>query len=131
MTREAVVSTRPQKNLKSFLNQRLRWVSKSTGYRDPAVLLTGALTYLVHLGILAGLITGIFSPVMLKWALLCWIMKMAADLLPVAIMSGFFRRRKVLWLFLPAQAFQLVYVAITGILGLILPYTWKGRWIKA
>jgi poly-beta-1,6-N-acetyl-D-glucosamine synthase len=131
LDREAVVITTPQDGLLSFLQQRLRWVSKSKGYRDPAVLLTGGLTYLVHLALLAGLIAGSVSDLVLKVALLCWILKMTADLLPVAIMSGFFQKKKLLWLFLPAQVFQMVYVVFTGILGLVLPYRWKGRLIRA
>ena len=56
---------------------------------------------------------------------------MAADLLVVLPMASFFKKKKLVAFFIPAQVFQVFYVTITGLLGLIVPYRWKGRVIRA
>jgi cellulose synthase/poly-beta-1,6-N-acetylglucosamine synthase-like glycosyltransferase len=128
---EAVVMTRAEPSLAGFIHQRMRWVSKSKGYRDPAVIMAGALTYLLHAAILAGMLAGLFSRPMLIAAFVCWAGKMIAEFPMVAQMAFFFGRGKDLWLYIPAQMFQLVYVPVAGLSGLILPYRWKGRVIRA
>ena len=62
--REAIVSTRAMGTLRDFLQQRIRWVSKSRGYSDPVVIGVGLVTYLVNLALVAGLAIGIFHPVL-------------------------------------------------------------------
>ena len=123
----AVVSTRPEGTLKGFLNQRIRWVSKSRGYNDPVVIGVGMVTWFVHVFLLSGLAAGMLFPRILWLSLGLWIVKMMAEFPMVWIMNRFFGKRKLLRYYLAAQAFQLVYVALAGMLGLFLPYRWKGR----
>ena len=123
----AVVSTGPEGTLKGFLNQRIRWVSKSRGYSDPVVIGVGMVTWFVHLFLLAGLAAGMLFPSMLWLSLGLWVVKMMAEFPMVWIMNRFFGKRKLLRYYLAAQAFQLVYVVFAGLLGLFLPYRWKGR----
>jgi hypothetical protein len=73
----------------------------------------------------------LFSRPMLIAAFVCWAGKMIAEFPMVAQMAFFFGRGKDLWLYIPAQMFQLVYVPVAGLSGLILPYRWKGRVIRA
>ncbi len=128
---EAVVSTPAENTFAGFLNQRFRWVSKSRGYRDPVVILVGAITWIFQAALLVALVAGMFGHPIGKIALLCVGIKLVADLPLVAGMAIFFRTVADLWLYLPAQLFQVVYVPLTGLLGLILPYRWKGRLIRA
>jgi hypothetical protein len=58
-------------------------------------------------------------------------LKLAADLLVVWPMAVFFNRRGLITMFLPAQVFQVFYVTFTGLAGLIIPYRWKGRLVRA
>jgi cellulose synthase/poly-beta-1,6-N-acetylglucosamine synthase-like glycosyltransferase len=129
--REAIVTTEAMGTLDEFLQQRIRWVSKSRGYSDPFVIAAGIVTYLLNLLLLTGLVMGIFNPVLLYITGLCFGVKLMADMLVVWPMASFFRRKSLLAVFLPAQVFQVFYVAVTGLVGLILPYRWKGRLIRA
>jgi hypothetical protein len=114
-----------------FLNQRMRWVSKSRGYRDPVVLIAGGLTYLLQTALFAAILGGLFYPPLLLPALTCWGLKVMAEFPMVAGMALFFGRGNELWMYIPAQLFQLLYVPFTGLFGLLLPYRWKGRVIRA
>jgi hypothetical protein len=45
----------------------------------------------------------------------------------VWIMTRFSGKRNLAGYYFIAQAFQLGYVPVVGLLGLFLPYRWKGR----
>jgi cellulose synthase/poly-beta-1,6-N-acetylglucosamine synthase-like glycosyltransferase len=128
---DSIVLTEASPTLKEFLRQRIRWVSKSRGYSDPVVIASGIVTYLLNALLLAGLIAGCFNASLLYITLFCFGLKAAGDLLVVWPMSAFFRQRWLILMFLPAQVFQVVYVTFTGLAGLIVPYRWKGRLIRA
>jgi cellulose synthase/poly-beta-1,6-N-acetylglucosamine synthase-like glycosyltransferase len=129
--REAIVATPAEATLLGFLNQRMRWVSKSKGYRDPAVILAGGITWLLQAALLAGLFAAIFHSALLPVTALCLCAKILTDFPLVLRMAVFFGVEKELWLFIPAQLFQLIYVPLAGLFGLVLPYRWKGRLISA
>jgi cellulose synthase/poly-beta-1,6-N-acetylglucosamine synthase-like glycosyltransferase len=121
------VSTEPEATLLGFLNQRLRWVSKSRGYRDPAVIIVGIITYLSNVLLLAGMLLGIFFPALFLLAVFLWLLKILLEYPMVLLMTRFFVKKKLKRHYFTAQAFQLVYVPLAGMLGLVLPFRWKGR----
>ncbi len=123
----AIVRTEPEATLRGFLNQRIRWVSKSRGYNDPVVIGVGVATWSVHCLLLTGILLGLVFPRILGLSLILWLVKMVADLPVVGLMSRFFGEKRLLLYYFPAQVFQLFYVATVGLAGLLLPYRWKGR----
>jgi poly-beta-1,6-N-acetyl-D-glucosamine synthase len=123
----SVVGTEPEATLNGFINQRIRWVSKSRGYRDPAVIFAGAITFLAHFMLLGGMLSGLFIPEVLIVSVLLWVAKISIEYPMVFIMSRFFGKRILVGYYVAAQAFQLIYVPTAGLLGLFLPYRWKGR----
>lgn len=124
---EAVVSTEPERSLVGFFNQRLRWVSKSRGYHEPAVIALALITYAVHFFLLLGIVTGIFFPALLALSLSLWLIKILIDYPLVWRMTRFFGRKDLLGYYFIAQFFQLFYVVGVGLLGNILDFRWKGR----
>ncbi len=123
----AMVSTKPSKNLKEFFHQRLRWVSKSRGYKDPPVIVSSLIVYFTNLAILTTLIYGFFSPNGLILALALYLIKMVIDFPVMAGIAGFFRSRKLLWLFPLLELLNILYTVLIGILGNLKSYEWKGR----
>ncbi|HPS61762.1 MAG TPA: glycosyltransferase [Bacteroidales bacterium] len=123
----ATVTTAPAARWPDFFHQRIRWVSKSRRYRDGTVIVTGLVTWLAHLALLAGMISGFGSPGgwIVSWLL--FMVKMAADRAVVIPMAHFFGKPLPAGDFLMAQLFQVVYVSLAGVLGPFLPYRWKGR----
>lgn len=121
------VGTVPEATLAGFLNQRIRWVSKSRGYKDPVVIMVGLVTWLTHLLLLSGILMGIFNPGLLLISVSLWVAKMLIDYPIVWMMKRYFRKNGLNGYYFIAQVFQLVYVPLAGLLGLFLPYRWKGR----
>jgi cellulose synthase/poly-beta-1,6-N-acetylglucosamine synthase-like glycosyltransferase len=124
---EAIVTTAPQPGLSAFFNQRMRWVSKSRGYRDPAVILTGLITGLLHVMLLAGWFAALAWPGILPVVAAGWLIKCLAEYPLTARMAYFTGKEKLLRFYLPAQIFQTVYVPLAGLAGLLFPFRWKGR----
>ncbi|MEI7500594.1 MAG: glycosyltransferase [Bacteroidota bacterium] len=123
----AVVSTEPEQTLIGFIHQRMRWVSKIPGYRDRAMILTGLVTYLLHSLLMTGIFLGFFFPRLFFLSLLMWLVKILLEHTMVKIMMLFFGKQELHGYYFIAQTFQLVYVPLIGILGLIMPHRWKGR----
>ena len=121
------VSTRPEPSLAGFLNQRIRWVSKSRGYRDRAVISVGAVTWSTHFLLLAGMLSGFFFPGFFFFSLFLWLVKIVVEFPMVWLMIRYFGKKELTGYYFIAQVFQLLYVPLAGILGLFLPYRWKGR----
>lgn len=129
-TRQAVVTTAPQPDWGSLLQQRIRWASKSGKYNDPKLTLILLLVYLFNLLFLVLFIAGLSDInylILLAGIFLIKTVVEAFYLFPVAI---FFRKTEQLLLFPLLQPFHILYVITAGFLGFIGVYKWKGRRVK-
>jgi cellulose synthase/poly-beta-1,6-N-acetylglucosamine synthase-like glycosyltransferase len=138
--RNVIVETNPVKSLRSFFSQRIRWASKTAGYKDWKIQWVLGLVYFFNLCLL-----------LISWRALTgcecrldmwggisvtelWIMLLSAktivELFFLWPVSGFFGQRKLLLFFLIAQIPHILYVVISGFLGLFGSYEWKGRRVK-
>lgn len=126
----AVVYTNAQKNIKNFLSQRMRWVSKSRGYRSFPVVSTSVIIYLSNFLILSGGILSFFSNKIFTVFIILSIAKCIVDLPILISITGFAKRRNLLMYYLPLQIFYVIYVSLIGIAGNFAAYTWKGRKIS-
>ena len=122
---DAIVRTNPAKNLKEFLNQRKRWVSKSSGYTDFWMIFTSLGVYLFNLITLISFILSIFLTGWIEFALILFGIKFIVDL-PILIgISKFSMQSKYLWFYTIFQVLYIPYVVIIGILGIFFTYKWK------
>ncbi|MBE8713533.1 glycosyltransferase family 2 protein [Sphingobacterium hungaricum] len=127
-SKEAVVYTDAKPNLKSFINQRKRWASKSTKYKDKKVVALGICIWGFNLALLIGLVLffsllpGIYWPI-----IFAIVLKIAVEFLFIKPLCNFANRKELL-LYLPAlsiaHSFYLVYIGIAGNIG---KYDWKDR----
>jgi len=123
----AIATTCPSHSWYEFYQQRLRWVSKSRGYRDPMVIVAGLLTYWQFVLIFAGLAGGFFNPVLLLCAGLTWFLKIVSEYPLVRMLTDFYGKKKILKYYFLAQVFQFFYVVVTGLAGQFVTFSWKGR----
>ena len=125
-----IVKTQPAETLKEFLNQRIRWASKADSYTDKKITMVLLLVYLLNAWIF---ILGIFSFFYLSTFYLFLILigtKIIAELFFLHPVAKFFGKEKLLWWFIPAQPFHIIYTLIAGWLGKFGSYRWKGRRVK-
>ena len=131
-SKEACVYTRPAMNLGEFIQQRLRWTSKSFSYQDKRITWILAFVYLVNLIFVINGIAALFSqsPTYHLLFVLQILVLFSVDFLFLKKVSGFFDRKDLLKSFLPSQIVHVAYIVVIGLLGNIVQYKWKGRKLK-
>jgi biofilm PGA synthesis N-glycosyltransferase PgaC len=126
---KAIVTTSAQPNLQSFLKQRMRWTSKSPGYKDFGILLTAISVMLISLGLLLGFGYGLLSG---HWQpfLLMAISKLIIDLPLLISVAAFMHQKRLLFWYLPVQIMLPFYITFAAIGGVFSTVLWKGRPVK-
>lgn len=124
---KAIVYTFAQPGLQSFIRQRIRWASKSGHYKDKRVISNLVLVYLFNVSILSSAFLCVFNTTFCLLLTLQLVLKMIIEFSFLSVVATFFRRRKLLLLFLPAQLLHIFYIVVIGTLGNTAKTTWKGR----
>lgn len=127
---EAIVYTPPQPDWKSFLQQRIRWASKSGKYDDAKMTVVLSFVYLFNLSFLVMLIIVIADNSYFKLLTMMFAAKVVTELFYLYPVAGFFNKRKQLWLFTLLQPIHIAYIVIAGVLGFAGSYQWKDRSVK-
>ena len=128
--KEAIIATAPQLTWNGFLQQRIRWASKSGKYKDNRLTAILVFVYLFNLSFLALVISGFFNPLFFGIAglMLCW--KIISELIFLIPVAEFFDKRKQLWYFPWLQPLHIAYIIMAGLLGFVGVYKWKGRSVR-
>jgi cellulose synthase/poly-beta-1,6-N-acetylglucosamine synthase-like glycosyltransferase len=124
---EAIVNTPATLGLRSFIQQRLRWVSKSRGYTDPLLITASILVFLTNACLVFIGIISIGLPEYFKLFLLLYLLKILVDLPLMTSYSRFQKSYTLLWLFPIMELLNAVYTLLIGIAGNVGKYEWKGR----
>ncbi len=127
---EMIVETLPMPDWKSFINQRIRWASKSGNYKDKNILQVLFLVYLLNLFLFILPFAGILFPFVFKYWIIFLIVKILCELPFMFKVASFFNCVSLLWWFPLMQPFHIVYTVIAGWLGKFGNYKWKGREMK-
>ena len=129
-TQEAIVSTPPQPDWRSFLAQRTRWASKSGKYKDPLLTTVLVFVYLYNACLAALMVLAIGWP-QLRFPLLGLLMcKTLVELLLMVPVARYFKASRYLLFFPAFQPLHIAYVVVAGFLGMRGSYNWKGRTVK-
>jgi cellulose synthase/poly-beta-1,6-N-acetylglucosamine synthase-like glycosyltransferase len=126
----AIVKTAPQPTWGAFLQQRIRWASKSGKYDDKRLTAILILVYLFNVTLLVAGIAGFFNNAYWLPALGMLAVKILSEYLLLLPVSAFFRKRWVGIYFPFLQPLHILYIAVAGFLGFTGNYTWKGRKVK-
>ena len=125
---DAAIYTDAKPTLRSFLNQRRRWASKSTKYKDKRVVILGVCFWTFNVALLVGLVQFLIHlPEIHMLFLVALGMKVVAELVFIYPIAVFVNRRELMYqvpILTLIHAFYLVYIGLAGNVG---KYDWKGR----
>ncbi len=128
---DATVYTYPQPDWSSFVQQRLRWASKSAQYKDKRITFFLAAVYLFNVSIVVNLIAGILgNSILLKLFVLQLVLKSIFDFVYLRTACRFFNRSELLSLFLPSQIAHILYIIVIGAWSQFGKFEWKGRKVR-
>jgi len=127
---EAIVITDAIPAPGKFLNQRLRWVSKSRGYNDPWIIFTSVIIYAQSLLILIAFFIWATGLIGYIFPLMLFTVKLLADLPIMTAICRFAKRSRLMIWFIPLQIFYSLYIVAVGLSGHIFSFNWKGRKLR-
>ncbi|MBN8686454.1 MAG: glycosyltransferase [Chitinophagales bacterium] len=126
----AIVQTAPMTTWKDFLNQRIRWASKAAYYEDKRIFAVLLLVYLFNLWFVILAIASFFSLQYGYWLLAIWIGKTIVEYPFVYSVARFYKKTPLTRWFFLFQPLHIVYTILSGLLGQLGSYEWKGRKVK-
>jgi cellulose synthase/poly-beta-1,6-N-acetylglucosamine synthase-like glycosyltransferase len=100
---DAIVYTHAKPNLKEFIQQRKRWASKSTRYKNKSIIVLGVFIWLFNVSIVLNGLAGILYGSFFMVALAQLFVKIAIEFLFLLDVTKFAKRRTLLAL-LPASS---------------------------
>lgn len=125
-----IVHTQVQKDYASFLNQRIRWASKSGAYQEWKLKGSLLIVYLFNLSLLGLFIAGVWHWQYWIALLILIVGKTIIELIFIKDLATFFNKAKELKYFPWLQPLHILYVILAGFLGMFGSYDWKGRKVK-
>jgi cellulose synthase/poly-beta-1,6-N-acetylglucosamine synthase-like glycosyltransferase len=128
--RDAIVYTHAKYNLKEFLQQRRRWASKSTKYKDKKVIAVALFMWLFNMTMLVNVALAFFNIAFFNIFLFQFGLKYLFELTYLALLSSFFKRRELLLLLIVVAPVHIIYLAYLALMGTTRKYHWKGRMVK-
>lgn len=128
--REAIVYTHAKVNLKGFLNQRRRWASKSTKYKDKKIVALAVGIWLFNVLILANAALAFFDVRFFHLFLIQFGLKFIFEAIFLLPVTAFFRRKKLMWLLILLSPVHIIYFVYVGLMGNTRKYVWKGRTVR-
>jgi cellulose synthase/poly-beta-1,6-N-acetylglucosamine synthase-like glycosyltransferase len=156
---DAIVYTQAKPTLRAFIQQRKRWASKSTRYKNKSIIVLGVLVWLFNLSIVLNLLGGIamllFGPSesahiqtitdsqasqsffnlttgqqLVYLALLQFCIKFLIEFLFLKKVTQFARRPELMQLLPLLNILHIIYLIYIGIAGNSGKYSWKGRMVR-
>ena len=121
---EAVVSSLPQKNIRNFYYQRLRWAGKWRHNSDPVAQFLAVFVFVSQLAFVGLLWNNLIAP---DKTLGLVIGKLFLEGLFIYWVGRFLDRRFDILAFLTLQIIYPFYVTVIGVFSFFAPYGWKGR----
>lgn len=129
---DAVVYTYAKPNIKAFIQQRKRWASKSTKYKNKGVVLLGLGVWFFNLSILINVVLSICFPFEHFWNTLViqLFAKFFIEMIFLIQITSFFKRKQLLVLLPILNVVHIFYIVYIGIAGNSGKYNWKDRMVK-
>lgn len=129
-SQDAIVKTKAPSNFNEFLYQRLRWASKTKGYKDFFAIYVSLSVFFMSLITFISII-GVFYAnynFVYQWVL---ILKFFVDFFLLLAITDFYKKRKLCLNFLLLEFFHPLYLIGIGISSILVKPKWKGRKIKS
>ncbi|PZF74279.1 glycosyltransferase [Taibaiella soli] len=126
---QAIVRTAPQTTWNGFLQQRIRWASKSGKYNDKRLTIALVMVYLLNVAMLV-LLFFCCNKLWLTVLLPMYFVKTIVEIYYLIPVSRFFMKTRQLVIFPFLQPLHVLYISLAGFLGIVGVYKWKDRKLK-
>ncbi|HSQ47190.1 MAG TPA: glycosyltransferase [Lutibacter sp.] len=127
---EAILETKTENSWKLFINQQIRWASKSASYTSLFAKFVGIVVFLENLLLLVLGISALLFPQFWIYVTLVFLAKLIVDFIIINQTALFLKSTKSLKYYLPVSVLYPFFIVFTGCLSTFKNYDWKGRSFK-
>jgi cellulose synthase/poly-beta-1,6-N-acetylglucosamine synthase-like glycosyltransferase len=128
--RDAIVFTHAKHTLQEFLQQRRRWASKSTRYKDKKVVALAVCIWLFNLSLLVNGGLSFYNVLYFKLFLVQFLLKYLIEVAFLLPITAFFKRANLVGLLIVLAPIHIIYFVYVGLIGNTRKYAWKGRIVR-
>lgn len=128
---DAIVFTQAENSFIKFVQQRSRWASKSTGYKDFDIIFTAIVVLLINTLLLVNFLMLPFFQTFRQLFLIQFGIKSIVDFIFLYLTGKTFKQNKLLKYFLPTQLFNIFMVPYAAFSGFWGNAKWKDRPVKS
>ncbi len=129
-SRDAIVKAEANRTIAGFFRQRMRWVSKSRGYRDPFLIFSAVTVMFMNSGILVFAVAGTIDAQYFILAIGLLLVKTITDFPLLVSFSRFAGMKNPGWIIPVFEPLVVLITAITALAGNFVRNSWKGRRIQ-
>lgn len=127
-SKNSLVQTKPTNSLFGFINQRIRWASKSSAYTDINTIFVAFSVYLTNLFLLIALIMGLVSnKILLVYSFFLYLIKFIIDQIIVSSYLTFLQKKKLSYFIILYEWMHSMVVVIVPIIAIFVKPNWKNR----
>jgi biofilm PGA synthesis N-glycosyltransferase PgaC len=123
----AIAYTKAEKDISSFISQRLRWANKAKNMRLKTAWFIGGLLFLTNLLMLITLFLGVFNGANSGFCLFTLIYKCIIDFLLLFLGTIMYKQKLNFAFYIPAFIANLFYVPLITVASISVKPNWKGR----
>ncbi len=127
---EAIVYTDAKPTLRELLSQRKRWASKSTKYKNKAIVALGVSIWLFNVALLAAGGLALFLPGYTTVLFCALAAKFVVEWVFLRPLVKFAGRKHLLGYLPPLTIVHVLYIVYIGLAGNWGKYDWKGRRVR-
>ena len=125
-SQKTIVTTQPMPTFSAFLNQRIRWASKTNKYKDVSVIIVLWMILLFNIALVVMPFLAVVEPSILLVWLGIIVLKTWVEASFAVHIAKFFSINLYWWHTL-LQLPHILYTSLAGCLGLVGKYQWKDR----
>ena len=128
--KDALIFTHAPENIENFIQQRIRWSSKTAGYNDSFAIFSASLVFIVCLTIASGLFFSLFYNKLAGLFIALFLIKTLVDVLLLHQILQLIQRKELIKWVLLEQLLYVFYVPFIAFVSLKKSYVWKGRRLR-
>jgi len=127
---ESIVETKSENTWKLFINQQIRWASKSASYKNLFAKFVGILVFLKSLLVIVFGILSLWFPQFWPYFPFVFAAKIIVDFILITQTTLLLKSTKSLKYYLPVSLLYPFFIVFIGCLSTFKNYEWKGRSFK-
>lgn len=126
-SKESIVKTHPEKSIGGLIDQRIRWASKTSSYKNKFGQITGLTVFLTNLYFIILFILAILEKISWQHFGMFFLLKFNIDFLLLYTSSIFFEQQKSLKSYFISSLIYPLFSVMVSFISIKNTYQWKGR----